>query len=80
MGILIVEDVIAVILIASLESVGLVGAVSIETVVLVVLVASGLFIGTFTIGRRVIPPLIDKVASVQNREILLLSILGVCLG
>jgi len=80
LGILIVEDVIAVILIASLESVGLVGAVSIETVALVVLVASGLFIGTFTIGRRVIPPLIDKVASVQNREILLLSILGVCFG
>ena len=80
LGILIVEDVIAVILIASLESVGLVGAVSIETVVLVVLVASGLFIGTFTIGRRVIPPLIDKVASAQNREILLLSVLGVCFG
>jgi len=80
LGILIVEDVIAVILIASLESVALVGAVSIETVVLVALVASGLFIGTFTIGRRVIPPLIDKVASVQNREILLLSILGVCFG
>ncbi len=80
LGILIVEDVIAVILIASLESVGLVGTVSIETVVLVTVVAGGLFIGTFTIGRRVIPPLIDKVASVQNREILLLSILGVCFG
>ena len=80
LGILIVEDVIAVILIASLESVGLVGAVSIETVVLVVVVAGGLFIGTFTIGRRVIPPLIDKVASAQNREILLLSVLGVCFG
>jgi len=80
LGILIVEDVIAVILIASLESVGLVGAVSIETVVLVVAVAGGLFIGTFTIGRRVIPPLIDKVASAQNREILLLSVLGVCFG
>ena len=80
LGILIVEDVIAVILIASLESIALVGAVSIETVALVVLVASGLFIGTFTIGRRVIPPLIDKVASAQNREILLLSVLGVCFG
>jgi len=80
LGILIVEDVIAVILIASLESIALVGAVSIETVVLVALVASGLFIGTFTIGRRVIPPLIDKVASAQNREILLLSVLGVCFG
>ena len=80
LGILIVEDVIAVILIASLESIALVGAVSIETVVLVALVASGLFIGTFTIGRRVIPPLIDKVASAENREILLLSVLGVCFG
>jgi len=80
LGILIVEDVIAVILIASLESVGLVGAVSIETVVLVTVVAGGLFIGTFTVGRRVIPPLIDKVASAQNREILLLSVLGVCFG
>ena len=80
LGILIVEDVIAVILIASLESVGLVGAVSIETVVVVTAVAGGLFIGTFTVGRRVIPPLIDKVASAQNREILLLSVLGVCFG
>ena len=80
LGILIVEDVIAVILIASLESVGLVGAVSIETIVVVTVVAGGLFIGTFTVGRRVIPPLIDKVASAQNREILLLSVLGVCFG
>ena len=80
LGILIVEDVIAVILIASLESVALVGTVSIETVVLVAVVAGGLIVGTFTIGRRVIPPLIDKVASAQNREILLLSVLGVCFG
>ena len=80
LGILIVEDVIAVILIASLESVALAGTVSIESVVLVAVVAGGLIVGTFTIGRRVIPPLIDKVASAQNREILLLSVLGVCFG
>ncbi|RZD33046.1 MAG: potassium transporter Kef [Thaumarchaeota archaeon] len=80
LGVLIVEDVIAVILIASLESIGLVGTVSIEGVVLVAVVAAGLIIGTFTIGRRVIPPLIDKVASAENREILLLSVLGVCFG
>jgi len=80
LGILIVEDVIAVILIASLESVALAGTVSIESVVLVAVVAGGLIVGTFTVGRRVIPPLIDKVASAQNREILLLSVLGVCFG
>jgi len=80
LGILIVEDVIAVILIASLESVALAGTVSIESVVLVAVVAGGLIIGTFTVGRKVIPPLIDKVASAENREILLLSVLGVCFG
>ena len=80
LGVLIVEDVIAVILIASLESIGLVGTVSVESVVLVAVVAAGLIIGTFTIGRKVIPPLIDKVASAENREILLLSVLGVCFG
>jgi len=80
LGFLIVEDVIAVILIASLESVALAGTVSIESVVLVAVVAGGLIVGTFTVGRRVIPPLIDKVASAENREILLLSVLGVCFG
>jgi len=80
LGILIVEDVIAVILIASLESIALAGTVSIEGVILVAVVAAGLIVGTFTIGRRVIPLLIDKVASAQNREILLLSVLGVCFG
>ena len=80
LGVLIVEDVIAVILIASLESIALVGTVSVEGVILVALVAAGLIIGTFTIGRRVIPPLIDKVANAENREILLLSVLGVCFG
>ncbi len=80
LGVLIVEDVIAVILIASLESIGLVGSVSIENVILVAVVAAGLIIGTFTVGIRVIPPLIDKVAAAENREILLLSVLGVCFG
>jgi CPA2 family monovalent cation:H+ antiporter-2 len=80
LGILIVEDVIAVILISSLQSIALVGTVSIESVIVVVLVAIGLIVGTFTIGTRIIPPLIDKVAEAEHREILLLSILGVCFG
>lgn len=80
LGILIVEDVIAVILISSLQSIALVGTVSIESVIVVVLVATGLIVGTFTIGTRVIPPLIDRVAAAEHREILLLSVLGVCFG
>jgi len=80
LGILIVEDVIAVILISSLQSIALVGSVSIESVLVVVLVAAGLIIGTFTVGTRIIPPLIDRVAASEHREILLLSVLGVCFG
>ena len=80
LGILIVEDVIAVILIASLEAIALVGNVSIEGIVAVVVVAGILIVGTFTVGIRVIPKLVDKVASAENREILLLAILGVCFG
>ena len=80
LGILIVEDVIAVILISTLQSVALVGTVSVESIIVVVLVAIGLIVGTFTIGTRVIPPLIDRVAAAEHREILLLSVLGVCFG
>lgn len=80
LGILIVEDVIAVILISSLQSIALVGTVSIEGIIVVVIVATGLIVGTFTIGTRIIPPLIDKVAAAEHREILLLSVLGVCFG
>jgi CPA2 family monovalent cation:H+ antiporter-2 len=80
LGILIVEDVIAVILISSLQSIALVGTVSIESIIAVVAVAIILIVGTFTVGTRVIPPLIDRVASAERREILLLSVLGVCFG
>ena len=80
LGILIVEDVIAVILISSLQSIALVGTVSIASTVAVVVVAIALIVGTFTIGTRVIPPLIDRVAAAEHREILLLSVLGVCFG
>jgi len=80
LGILIVEDVIAVILISSLQSIALVGTISIEGVIVVVIVATGLIVGTFTIGRKVIPSLIDKVAATEHKELLLLSVLGLCFG
>ncbi len=80
LGILIVEDVIAVILISSLQSIALVGTVSIESIIVVVVVATAMIAGTFTVGTRVIPPLIDRVAAAEHREILLLSVLGVCFG
>jgi len=80
LGILIVEDIIAVILIASLQSIALVGAVSYENVIIVSAIAAALIVGTLTIGARTIPRLVDVVARTEHREILLLSVLGLCFG
>lgn len=80
LGILIVEDIIAVILIATLESVALVGTVSYESIAVVTGVAMALIAGTLTVGTRVIPKMIDRVAATEHKEILLLSVLGVCFG
>ena len=80
LGVLIVEDIIAVILIATLESVALVQTVSYESILTVILVAAALIGGTLTIGTKLIPRLIDRVAATEHREILLLSVLGLCFG
>ena len=72
------EDVIAVILLSSLQSVALIGTVSPESVATVVAVAAALIFGTFAVGTRLITPLIDRVAATEHREILLLTILGIC--
>ena len=80
LGILIIEDIVAVILISSLQSIALLGSVSFESVIVVLIVAGALIIGTLTVGIRIIPPLIDRIAAVENKEILLLGVLGVCFG
>lgn len=80
LGMLIVEDIIAVILIATLESVALAGSVSYSSILTIVVVAAALIGGTLTVGTKVVPRLIDRVAATEHKEILLLSVLGVCFG
>lgn len=80
LGVLIVEDIIAIILITSLQSVALAGSISIESIAVVVIVAVGLIVGTFTVGTRIVPKLIDRIAATEHKEILLLGVLGVCFG
>ncbi|MGI0041170.1 MAG: cation:proton antiporter, partial [Nitrosopumilaceae archaeon] len=80
LGILIVEDIIAVILIASLQSVALVNNVSFENIIIISVVAAALIVGTLTVGARIIPKLIDRVANTGHHEILLISVLGLCFG
>ena len=80
LGILIVEDIIAVILISTLQPLAFADTISIESVIVVMIVGIGLIGGTITVGIKVIPPLIDKVASTGRHEIILLSILALCFG
>lgn len=80
LGILIVEDIIAVILIASLQSIALVNNVSFENIIIISAIAGALIVGTLTIGARIIPKLIDRVANTGHHEILLISVLGLCFG
>lgn len=80
LGILIVEDIIAVILISTLQPLALANTVSIESVIVVMIVGVGLIGATITVGIKTIPPLIDKIASTGRHEIILLSILGLCFG
>lgn len=80
LGILIVEDIIAVILISMLQSIALAGTISVNSLIVVVAVGTGLIVGTFTLGTKFIPPLIDRVAATEHREILLLCVLGLCFG
>ena len=80
LGILIIEDIIAVILIASLQSVALVGNISYANVIMISAIAAALIVGTLTIGAKIIPRLIDRVARAEHKEILLLAVLGLCFG
>lgn len=80
LGILIAEDIMAVIFIASLQSIALVGDVSYENIIMISATAAALIIGTLTVGAKTIPRLIDRVARAEHKEILLLSVLGLCFG
>jgi len=89
LGVLIVEDIIAVLLITSLQSVVLAGSISLEGIAVVLAVAVALIAGTFTVGTRVIPPLIDlfvsvgalmDVSQIQAHVALAAALIAVCVS
>lgn len=79
-GVLIVEDLVAVVMIASLESFATIG----QLLVLDILIVIGkilLFIGgTLFVGLLVVPRFIDKVTVKAEREIIIATALGICFG
>jgi CPA2 family monovalent cation:H+ antiporter-2 len=79
-GILIVEDILAILMLALLSGVAMTG--SLETAhVLSTTVRLGIFlVVALVLGLLVVPPLLAYVARFKSNEVLLVTVLGLCLG
>lgn len=78
LGVLVVEDVFVVIILAMLQSIAMMGALSFEELLFTVLKVSLFIGGTLAIGRFAIPKMVDRVAKMGSRELLLILMLGLC--
>jgi CPA2 family monovalent cation:H+ antiporter-2 len=78
LGILIIEDVGAVILLTMLGSVSMIGASRLLDVVVLFIKIIIFFTVTLVFGLRFVPPLINRVKETNTSEVLLLTSLGLC--
>ncbi len=79
-GILIVEDILAIAMLALLSSIAMTGNLNVVDVVMTV-GKLGIFLTTvLVIGLLFVPRLLDYVASFKSNEMLLVAVLGLCFG
>jgi monovalent cation:H+ antiporter-2, CPA2 family len=79
-GILIVEDILAIALIALLSGVAKSGQVAVGEVAITLGMLSLFLVGVLIIGLLVVPKIIGYVARFRSDEVLLVSVLGLCFG
>lgn len=79
-GILIVEDILAIALIALLSGVAKSGQVEVGEVAITLGMLSLFLIGVLVVGLLVVPKIITYVARFRSDEVLLVSVLGLCFG
>lgn len=80
LGILVVEDIVVVTLLAMLQNVAVANefsAMSISWLLVKLVVFIG---GTLTVGYFLLPKAIDRVAGIDNHELLYIVMLGLCFG
>lgn len=78
LGILVVEDVVVVIILAMLQNLVLVNAI-VAVDILWLIAKLVIFIGgTLIIGGLLIPKAIDRIAQTESKELLYISLLGIC--
>ena len=78
LGILVVEDVVVVIVLAMLEDIAVTHTVSVVSSLWLVAKLAVFIGGTLVVGGLVLPRVIDRVAKVENQELLYILMLGVC--
>ncbi|HYV31736.1 MAG TPA: cation:proton antiporter [Candidatus Binatia bacterium] len=79
-GILIAEDVIAILLIASLSGVAMTGEFEFSAVLATLARLSIFLVMTVVLGLLVVPKLLGFVARFKSEETLLITVLGLCFG
>lgn len=79
-GILVVEDILAIVMIALLSGFAVTGSLAMEDIGRTVLQLSA-FLGALLIGGLIaVPPLLNYVARFKSNEMLLVTVVGLCFG
>lgn len=79
-GILIVEDIFAILILALLSSIAISGSLQFKEVIVTVTKLSSFLVISLLIGILTIPRLLAYVAKFNSNEMLLISVLGLCFG
>lgn len=80
LGILIVEDILAIVMIALLSGFATTGSFSVKDVAITVVKLGAFLVTLLVVGLIVVPRLINYVARFKSDEMLLVSVLGLCFG
>lgn len=80
LGVLVVEDIFVVLMLATLQSIATIGSITVEGIGLVVLKIVAFMAVVIVVGGLTVPRLIRRVVQLGRNEILLLTVLGLCFG
>jgi monovalent cation:H+ antiporter-2, CPA2 family len=79
-GILIIEDILAVVIIALLSGIAMTGTFSLAPVAATVGKLGIFLVAVLVVGLIAVPPLLTRVARFKSNEMLIITVLGLCFG
>jgi CPA2 family monovalent cation:H+ antiporter-2 len=79
-GILIIEDISAILILALLSTIAITGTLKVDEVAATVMKLSSFLVVSLIIGILLVPKLLSYIAKFKNDEVLLSTVLGLCFG